>query len=188
MTRKTRSNLSDEEIIAAVNGGDYELFRLIVERYQNLVAGVIFNMIRDRNRAEDIGQEVFIRLYKSLGKFKGEAKLSTYISRIAINLSLNEIKKEKKKWERYTSDDSDLEFVKVKSELENIEMRDALQIGMRKLIPEHKTVIILRYIEGFSTKETSDILEIPQGTVLSRLSRGLELLRKYLNELGFEMN
>src|SRR5882672_9233088 len=86
----------DEALIARSRNGDMSAFKMLVERYEGKVAGVIKPMLGDVPQAVDVGQEVFIRFYESLDKFKGESSLGTYLIRIAINLSLNEIKKIKR--------------------------------------------------------------------------------------------
>jgi RNA polymerase sigma-70 factor (ECF subfamily) len=151
-----------------------------------MVAGIVLNMVKDRDVANDVGQEVFIRLLRYLKNFKGDAKLSTYIGRSAINLSLNEVKREQKKQMRRVDNDMAFERLHIASSSDELEAKELLKMALQKLKPEHRSVITLRYIEGFSTKETSDILDIRQGTVLSRLSRGLEIMKTNLKKLGYE--
>src|SRR5258708_38429124 len=88
---------NDEELIAGARNGDMAAFKILVERHEGKVAGIIKPMLGNVPQAEDVGQEVFIRFYESLGKFKGESSLGTYLIRIAINLSLNEIKRMKRR-------------------------------------------------------------------------------------------
>lgn len=179
---------SDQQIIEEILDGHHQKFRILVDRYKDQVAGIVMNMLKDSDLAHDVGQEVFIRLFRSLQNFKGEAKLSTYIGRIAINLSLNELKKIKKNQDRMVHDDLKLERIKVESGSNQMEAKELLSMALNALTPEHRAVITLRYIEGFSTKETSDILQVRQGTVLSRLSRGLDIMKAKLKTLGFETN
>jgi RNA polymerase sigma-70 factor (ECF subfamily) len=85
----------DNELVRASIEGNKLAFEEIVNRYQKMVARTVKGMLGDSVFAEDIGQEVFIKLYYSLSDFRGEAKLSTYIQKIAVNLTLNEIKRRK---------------------------------------------------------------------------------------------
>ena len=94
--RESYRQTDDNELIKASIEGDRFAFGEIVNRYQKMVARTVKGMLGDSVFAEDIGQEVFIKLYYSLPDFRGEAKLSTYIQKIAVNLTLNEIKRRKR--------------------------------------------------------------------------------------------
>jgi len=179
-------NANDQELVEASLKGDKTAFGEIVNRYRKMVARTVKGMLGDTVFAEDIGQEVFIKLYYSLSEFRGEAKLSTYIQRIAVNLTLNEIKRRKRfystfsqagnnEMHEYEIPDSDDEDRKDARELVN----RALQ-GME---PKFRVILTMRMLQGYSTKETAEILNLPLGTVLSRLSRAQEQIRKILEKL-----
>jgi len=171
---------SDIEIIENILNGNHDLFRVLVERYKSPVASVIKGMLGDCPEAEDVGQETFIRFYNSLGGFRGDSALKTYLIKIAMNLSLNELKKRK----RYNSNTVYIDSgVKINQDIEitsheRAEIMDMIQSAMNKLDERQKSVFVLRVVEGYSTKETAEILKIPLGTVLSRLTRALEEMRK----------
>jgi len=172
--------LSDNEIIAKILNGNPDLFRVIVERYKSAVAAVIKGMLGDCPEAEDVGQETFIRLYNSLSGFRGDSALKTYLIRIAMNLSLNEIKKRKRLINHNLSIDTGIISIETggATETERAEIMEMIQKALDKLEPRQRSVFILRIVEGYSTKETAGILKIPPGTVLSRLSRAVEEMRK----------
>ena len=88
---------SDENLVNASKNGDMAAFKELVDRHEGKVAGVVKSMLGDTTEAMDVGQEAFIRFYEALDKFKGESAVSTYLIRIAINLSLNEIKRRKRR-------------------------------------------------------------------------------------------
>ena len=88
--------MTDEQIIAAILAGDKESFRLLIKRYESLVAATVYGILGSTSEAEDVGQETFVRFYQSLAKFRGEAKAGTYLTRIAVNLSLNALKRKKR--------------------------------------------------------------------------------------------
>lgn len=171
---------SDKEVIERILNGNPDLFRILVERYQSSVAGVVKGMLGDCPEADDVGQETFIRLYNSLKDFRGEAALKTYLTRIAMNLSLNELKKRK----RYNNTTVSLDSgINLKSESESSvpeskENMEVIQKAIDLLEPRQKSVFILRIVEGYTTIETAKALKIPLGTVLSRLSRATEEMRK----------
>ena len=171
--------LSDSEIIEKVLNGNTDLFRLIVDRYKSPVAAVIKGMLGNCPEAEDVGQETFIRFFNSLASFRGDAALKTYLIRIGMNLSLNEIKKRKRYNHNTVYIDSGV-IINQDADLtvpERAEIMEMIQNAMDKLDPKQKSVFILRIIEGYSTKETAKILKIPMGTVLSRLARAMEEMR-----------
>ncbi len=89
-------HLSDIELIEKTKAGDQRAFGQLVSRHQSRVAATVIGMLGNSPEADDIGQEVFVRFYRSIVSFRGEANLSTYLTRIAINLSLNELKRRKK--------------------------------------------------------------------------------------------
>ena len=174
--------LSDKEIIYKVLNGNPELYGLIIDRYENPVAASIRGYLGNCPEAEEVGQDTFIRCYQSLDRFKGESSLKTYLIRIAINLSLNELKRRKRTMSRTTGIDDVYKIADKPEEKvsDRNELRDLINHALEKLESKQKAVIILRIIEGYSTAETAKILKVPVGTVLSRLSRAQENLRRII--------
>lgn len=171
--------------IARAKAGDQSAFRQIVEQHQQQVRSTVHGMLGDTPEAEDVAQETFIRLYRSLSGFREEAKLSTYLSRIAINLSLNELKRRKRKgrWLTFTRQDGPEAGVSDQSvDPERQEMRDTLHKALQTIEPEFRSVVVLRLVEGYSVKETAEILQIPPGTVASRLARAQQKLQTILTK------
>lgn len=181
---KQREQNTDNQLIEKVLSGDINLYGDIIKRYRKQVANTVFSIVKNSELAEDIGQEVFIKMYDSLSKFKGESKLGTYITRIAINLSLNALKAKK---EKLTIDkDIEADFYNEFS-YNNEKSNDEIEIvkyALSSLDTAQRTIITLRMIDGYSTKETSEILNIPEGTVLSRLSRAMDKLKNVVLKLG----
>ena len=89
--------LTDEALVDSARDGNEGAFRELVERFEGRVASVVIRMLGDTAEAEDVGQETFIRFYRSLRGFRGQASVGTYLTRIAINLSLNELKKRRRR-------------------------------------------------------------------------------------------
>ena len=176
--------LSDLQLIEQARKGDSEAFRQLVNRYESQVASTVVGMMGNGPEAEDVGQEVFIRFYKALHQFKGEAALGTYLTRIAINLSLNSIKKRKRKnLLRFFSQDNQRPELQIPDHglsQEQRETQELVQQALQCLDPDFRTVMVLRMIEGYSTKETAELLGVPLGTVLSRLARAQKKLKNIL--------
>ena len=165
---------SDDVLVKESARGDLGAFKILVHRHEGKVAGVIKSMLKDTEGAADVGQEVFIRFYESLKKFRGESSVATYLVRIAINLSLNEIKKRKRRFLFFTNEEAGSN---VAAREDKKDLREMLDYEFNQLDPDFKAVATLRLIEGYSTEETSELLGIPLGTVLSRLSRAQAKLR-----------
>lgn len=170
---------SDEDLVKAAKNGDMRAFGVIVERNESKVAGVVKSMLGDTPEAMDVGQEAFIRFYNALENFKGQSSLSTYLLRIAINLSLNELSRRKKHNSLFRPEEAGLH---VSTEHTHSDLNEAVLREVDRLDADFKAVVTLRMIEGYSTEETADILKIPIGTALSRLSRAQKKLKTMLSK------
>lgn len=168
---------SDENLVIGSRNGDMAAFKELVERHESKVAGVIKSMLGDTTEAIDVGQEVFIRFYEALDKFKGDSAVGTYLIRIAINLSLNEIKRRKRRNFFFMPIE---DGHRVKTPDEDTDMKDIVHYEISQLDIDFQSVVSLRMIEGYSTEETAELLGIPLGTVLSRLSRAQKKLKLVL--------
>jgi RNA polymerase sigma-70 factor (ECF subfamily) len=169
----------DEVLIEKSRDGDMAAFKMLVVRHEGKVAGAVRSMLGATPEAEDVGQEVFIKFYDSLNKFRGESQLSTYLIRIAINLALNELKRKQKANARYAS----LESVGGMGDAaDTMDLKELLAYEFKQLDADFQAVATLRLIEGYSTEETSSLLGIPLGTTLSRLARAQQKLRLALTK------
>jgi RNA polymerase sigma-70 factor, ECF subfamily len=169
----------DEELLTKSRRGDMQAFAELVRRYESRVASTVIGMLGKCDEADDVGQETFIRFYKSLNTFRGDSSIGTFITRIAINLSLNELKRRKRSENKYRRLDEMTEHdgaIVEKNEY-MFEYRDSIRIALDMLNPKYKSVATLRLIDGYSTEETAAMLGVPLGTVLSRLQRAQEKLR-----------
>ena len=176
----------ESDLIRSYVEGDQAAFSEIVNRYQGMVARTVKGMLGDTVFSEDIGQEVFVKLYYSLRDFRGDARLSTYIQKIAINLTLNEIKRRKRFFSTFThsGDDELHEHDLPDNDVEKgNDAREIVEKALARMEPRFRSVLIMRMLQGYSTKETAEILELPLGTVLSRLSRAQEQFKKIVEKL-----
>lgn len=174
--------MTDHELIERARDGDNSAFAELVKKYESQVAAVVVGMLGDRDAADDVGQEVFIRFYKALRGFRGDAGVGTYVTRIAINLSLNELKRRKRRRSFFSRSEDEPAVFKVRTDEipESFENHELVNKALQKLEPDFRAVAVLRLIEGYSTEETARTLNIPLGTVLSRLSRAQKKLQEYL--------
>ena len=186
MIKESYNVTEENELVKASLDGDKNAFGEIVNRYQKMVARTVKGMLGDSVFAEDIGQEVFINLYYSLAEFRGEAKLSTYIQKIAVNLTLNEIKRRKRFFSMFSQKGNNEMYEFEVADHDTEERKEASEIVNKALLamdPKFRIIVTMRMLQGYSTKETAEILDLPLGTVLSRLSRAQEQLRNILEKL-----
>jgi RNA polymerase sigma-70 factor (ECF subfamily) len=176
--------VTDWQLINEVLDGNRDAFRLIVERYQQRIAATVYGMLGMCPEAEDVGQEVFVRFYKTMDKFRGDAELGTYLTRIAINLSLNELKRRKRHNVFIENEDVyEKQIADEDAPTGYDDLKELVQQKIQLLPPKYRSVLVLRLIDGYSIKETSTILHIPVGTVLSRLARAQKKMRSLLQPL-----
>ena len=181
----------DEDLVVRAREGDRRAFRLLVERYEEEVAATVVAMLGPTAEVDDVVQEAFIRFYQTLDRFRGEAAVSTYLKRIAINRALDALRRRKRFLGRFRSRDDETYPAPDPSIDEDgrVEARERARLvhqAIEALPPKHRAVVVLRMIEGYSTEETAEMLGIPYGTVLSRLSRAhaklKELLQPFIEE------
>ena len=176
-----KGKMTEKALIEKVLNGDRNAFRKIVEQYESTVAAAVYGMLGRCSEAEDIGQEVFIRFYNALGRFRGDSTIKTYLTRIAINLSLNELNRRKRRKQFFeTSISEKINDIKEPEETSWKEDWEIIHKALGRLDEKYKSVLVLRLINGYSTREAAQILKLPAGTVLSRLSRAQEKLKSIL--------
>ena len=137
-------------------------------------------MLGSTPEAEEVAQDVFVRFYRSMDQFQGNAKLSTYLTRIAINLSLNALKARQRRLKRFSSWVDPVREPIADDHGKQLEWRELLQWALGQLKQDQRTVAVLRLVDGYPLKEIAQILDIPIGTVASRLKRAQDKLRTLL--------
>lgn len=181
---------TDKEIVEKILSGNTDLYRELVLRYQQKVFSVTLKMTKNPIDAEDLAQEVFIQVYKSLPSFKFNSEFSTWIYKITVNKCLD--------WKRKFK--NQLSEIKLCEELKNCESKTLLpeelllqkankhniNLMLNRLPEAYRYVIILYYYNNLSYQEIAIKLQISKKTVESRLYRGKNLLRKILKEEGLE--
>jgi len=157
----------------------------LVHRYERQISRTIYGILGDCPEGEDIGQEVFIRFFNSLHRFRGECSLATYLTRIAINLSLNELKRRRRKRGLFSGSMEEAGRLTAvePNRVERSELQQCIGNALHKLPDKYRLVVVLRLMEGRSIRETAEILQTAEGTVMSRLARAQELLRTELQSL-----
>jgi RNA polymerase sigma-70 factor (ECF subfamily) len=182
-------------LIRKLRERDEKAFREIVETYGDRVYNVTYRMLGNREEAEDVSQEVFITIFKSIDSFRGDSKFSTWLYRIAVNHCKNRIKYLSRRHDRDQSE-YDEEVMgdeaagaatpnpapRPDKQLEGVELEQIMQRCIAQLEEEHRVVIVLRDVEDLSYEEICAITNLPTGTVKSRLHRARLVLKKMMLE------
>jgi len=174
-TDEQSDSRSDLELIDAVNEGDSSAFDVLYLRHRDWVVNLAFRFTRDRDLALDVLQETFLYFLKKFPGFRLTAKLTTFFYPAVRNLSLTAVKKAR----RFQSDEEIGEHVEAPEEVAPVEnQREQLAAVMSELSEEHREVLLLRFVEGMKMGEIAETMDIPTGTVKSRLHNALTALRK----------
>jgi RNA polymerase sigma-70 factor (ECF subfamily) len=174
--------LSDEEIVRKCRLGDPGAFDTLVDRHQRTVYGVAIRMMRDRDDAEDVAQNVFVKMYEKLHTYDEQHKFFSWMYRIAMNECLNALK--------YRSKFDTLDGVDIPEERDDgaddsvVAMENKVQHGLMALGVEQRALVILRHMQGLSYEEMGQVLDIPVRTVKSRLYAARQTLKVILKRKG----
>lgn len=182
---------SDEELIARFQEGDEYAFEEIVNRFKDRLKNFVYRYLSNEEAAEDVVQETFLRVYQKKHMYRNIAKFSTWIYTIAGNLAKTELRKRKRR-KMYSLNDLGLEDKEYEipseefapeGEVEGEYTEQEIQAAIDKLSEKFKTVIILRDIQELSYEEISNIVDVPVGTVKSRINRARLKLQEKLRHL-----
>ena len=178
---------TDEVLITLVHQGEQGAFRILVERYQERIRNLIYSIFHEQQVVDDLSQEVFIKAYEALPQFRFQSSFYTWLYRIAVNKSRDELRKRKvRRWFSLQTmlDAGDKELgSKILVEQHDNELQELLAAGLKTLPEKYRIAIILKDVDGLSYEEIAEIMECEIGTVKSRLSRARAMLRKVLEPL-----
>ena len=176
-------NSTDDDLIESFIKGNQSAFNFIVRKYQKKVYWVVRKMVLDHDDADDLTQEVFLKLYRSIGDFRGECKFFTYVYKIAINYSLNHLVKNKKMYKRKS--DLEDEFIMstdkiADEELNSKEKTLLLEEAIRSLPEQQRAVFNLRYYENLTYDEIANIMNKSVGGMKANYFHAIKKLEKFL--------
>ncbi len=183
----------DAELIRRVLDGDGAAYRPLVERYQNRVHAMVYGMVRNPEDARDIVQNAFVKAYRNLSTFRVESSFYTWVYRIAMNLAIDHVRKNKRRKttgfdEAIAARDDDGSMLEVHHEdspqraMQRKQLQQRIFSALDTLSEEHREIILLREVEGLSYKEIADAMGIPEGTVMSRLFYARKKLQGLLSD------
>ena len=173
--------VNERELVERCRRGDEGAFQELVDRYKDLVFALIARTVQDRSRAEDLAQDVFLRIHRGLPYFRGEARLSTWIYRIVANLCAESRGRQvttisiddEETRERVTPSGVDAQF-------DDIELRDRLEKAIARLPANYRLLVAAHYLEGVRYEDLAEALKLPLGTVKTQLYRAKQQLRRLL--------
>jgi RNA polymerase sigma-70 factor (ECF subfamily) len=185
-------SMENEELVARCIAGDRKYERKLFKKYRNPIYSLIFSILGQDSNIDDINQQVFIKIFRSLKNFKGLSSLKTWVYRITTKVCIDQLRKKYRKRQLhiisntdYIDNHSDPSGTNPSKEQEQIELKKQIDDGLNKLSIDKRLVVTMFEMEGLSLQEISEILNKPVGTVKSRLFHGRKELaghlRKYLD-------
>ena len=189
-------NDDDKEIVKECLDGNREAFDVLVEKYYKKIYNLAYRFVGDSEEANDLAQEIFTAAYQNLSKFRGDAKFSTWLFQIASNRGKNRFKylkrrgffankglsdsgEDREPLQREIPDNS----ANPETILAGKQIQKIVQDAIDELEPDHKEIVLLRDIEGFSYDEIAKILNLPEGTTKSRLHRARMVVKEKLKKV-----
>ena len=191
------TNLPDADVVALAQQGRETAFRELIKRYERPVFALVYRMVRDREMAEDLAQETFIKVLNHIDRYRPEFKFSSWLFKIANNMAIDHLRKrhldtismdgsphaatvdevEASSFDVVVHQESALE------EMEAKELGSAIEQAIASLRPEYRSCILLRHVEGRSYEEIAATLDLPLGTVKTYIHRARHELRKALEHV-----
>lgn len=153
--------MNDKDLIEQIRAGNTHAFRHVVDKYSHMVGTMVFRMVRQREDAEDLSQEVFLRVYREISRFRGESKLSTWICSVAFNVSTDHLRKKGRSKVLFNGDATKFDLPGYQADpLEELK-REEIKMLIHRIIGDlplaHRTVITLYHLEEFSYAEIAEI-------------------------------
>jgi RNA polymerase sigma-70 factor (ECF subfamily) len=171
---------NERELIDRCRRGDEGAFEELVERYKDLVFALIARTIPDRSRAEDVAQDVFLRVHRGLPYFRGEAQLSTWIYRIVANVCLQDQARPRAAVSLDDADHAALAPTGSDRQFGDIELRDRLEKAIARLPANYRLLVAAHYLKGVRYEDLAEALQLPLGTVKTQLHRAKQQLRRLM--------
>jgi RNA polymerase sigma-70 factor, ECF subfamily len=178
------ADFDERALVERCQHGDDAAFEELVDRYKDLVYGLVYRLAPERSDVDDLAQDVFLKVHRGLPYFRGEARLSTWIFRIVQNVC-NEARAHRWREARQTrqrNEDTDREPGAADRAFADVELRDRLRKAIAKLPEQYRFVIAAHYLKGVQYEALAEMLDVPLGTVKTHLYRAKRRLRELLEE------
>ena len=196
-TAKDLQSITDQEVVALARAGKEAAYRELLRRYERPVFSLIYRMVRDRELAEDLAQESFVKVLNALDSYQPEYKFSSWIFKIANNAAIDHLRRREIVTLSLdgapgarTADEVEATALQAVDrsesaldELEAKELGTSIEQAIARLRPEYRACILLRHVEGRAYEEIAETLDLPLGTVKTHIHRARHELREYLGPL-----
>jgi RNA polymerase sigma-70 factor (ECF subfamily) len=178
--------LINGSVIEACQQGDRDAFQLLFESYKDKVFSIAVYSVGDRALADDITQQIFLKLFTAIRQFRGESEFTTWLYRLVVNACLDERRRRKRwlPWGETVAMKNPVDRKPQEKQFARLEVAEAVQAAIGELKPKFRLPILLKYIEGLSYEEIASVMGCSKGTVASRLNRGHGQLAKRLAHLN----
>jgi len=175
----------ERALIDRCQTGDHEAFRVIVQSHMRQVYDLAFSFVQSHDDADDVAQEAFVKAYRSISSFRGDADFSTWLYRIVTNVALDRLRQRQRIAQRRVplSDPLVARMSSTSDEVMSADLQLHIERALHALPTLQRAVVILRHMDGLSTKQVSGILQCSEGTVKTHLYRGLRRMHKLLQHI-----
>ncbi len=173
----------EQQLIQHAKEGNQQAFRLLMERHMKQAYVLACRFVGNSDGAEDVTQEAFVKVHAGLASFRGDAEFSTWLHRIVVNIALTKKRLDKNRTERHVSIETVQIAAATDDEFHKREQQAHVERALHELPTLQRAVVILRHLNGLSTKQVSTILQCSEGTVKTHLFRGLKKMRSKLEYL-----
>lgn len=173
----------DIDLIDRYLAGDIDAFNELMSAHEDRVFGICLRMLRNRESALDATQDTFLTVFRKADRYEAKAAFSTWLYRVTVNTCYDHLRRQKRKQADALPENHDIADVASRDAFDAVEIRPDIDEALASLSPEFRAAIILVDLEGMSLDQTSDTLEVPTGTVKSRLFRGRKQLSQILGNL-----
>jgi RNA polymerase sigma-70 factor (ECF subfamily) len=174
----------DVDLIERYLAGDIGAFNELMDAHEDMVFAICLRMLRDREAALDATQDTFLTVFRKADRFQAKAAFSTWLYRVTVNTCYDHLRKAKRKRADRLPDTHDPEDVSSTDAFESVELGPAINAALATLSEEFRAAVVLVDMQGLSLEQASDTLEVPTGTIKSRLFRARKLLAKQLGNLN----
>lgn len=199
-TAKDLQSLTDQEVVALARAGKEVAYRELLHRYERPVFSLVYRMVRDRETAEDLAQETFVKVLNALDSYRPEYRFSSWIFKIANNAAIDHLRRRELNTLSLDGAPGAVTVSEVAAtalqatdhspsalaELESQELGTAIEQAVAKLRPDYRACILLRHVEGRAYEEIAEVLDLPLGTVKTYIHRARLELREHLAHLKDE--
>ncbi len=178
--------LIDGGVIEACQQGDREAFRQLFEAYKDKVFSIAVYSVGDRAVADDVTQQVFLKLFSAIRQFRGDSEFTTWLYRLVVNACIDERRRHRRllPWGETVTMSNSADSKPQEKQYARLEVAEAVRAAIGELKPKFRLPILLKYIEGLSYEEIASVMGCSKGTVASRLNRGHSQLAKRLSHLN----